>query len=92
MNKKNYTFVLSPGQKKCRYNAGFYDPVSSMPKHEISVLNAMPELEAQVEINQFLMGNEGDRFWVWELTNNSTWPAFITIKKDGELVKMPVNE
>ena len=41
-----------------------------------------------VEVRQFLMGPEGRRFWVWEIENSSTWPAFIIIKKDGVLQRM----
>ena len=26
--------------------------------------------------------------WDWDIKNNSTWPAFVTIKKDGKLISL----
>ncbi len=85
MNEKDYTFQL--GKKpKSRYNAGSYDQKSHTPKYEINV--SIPEhVKNQIDIKQFLMGEEGSRIWVWDIENNSTWPAFISIIKDGLLVK-----
>jgi hypothetical protein len=32
------------------------------------------------------MGHEDSHFLVWEIENNSTWPIFFSVKKDGQLV------
>ncbi|EGR1985722.1 TPA: hypothetical protein GRI96_24895 [Vibrio parahaemolyticus] len=82
----NSTFELGP-KSKTRYNAGEYDPETFSPKYEIKVAARDDIARSQVEINQILMGNKGSRIWVWDITNNSTWPIFISIMKDGVLVK-----
>ena len=85
MSNTDYTFQLSPGGK-ARHNAGSYSQETCLPKYELEI--SIPEhAKNQVDIQQFLMGNEGSRTWVWEITNNSTWPAFCSVTKDGELVK-----
>ncbi len=84
MKAPDYTFELSP-RSKTRYNAGPYDPQIHTPRYTIEVL--LPEhVKHQLEMKQFLMGKEGSHLWVWDLENKSTWPAFISIKKDGVLV------
>lgn len=84
MNKKDYTFQLNQNSK-FRYNAGSYDQESQTPKYKIDV--SIPEhVKNQIKIKQFLMGEKGDNLWVWDIENNSTYPAFISIKKDDRLV------
>lgn len=82
---KDYTFVLN-GKRKTRYSAGPYDQASRSPQYAIEVI-APAEISGKVDIRQFLMGPEGGRSWVWEIVNDSTWPVFIAIKKDGELMR-----
>lgn len=85
MNEHEYTFLLPPGGKS-RYNAGPYDQEMRSPRYEIEVL--IPnDMRYQVEIKQFLMGTVGNHIWVWDLRNEATLPAFITIKNDGVIVK-----
>ena len=80
----NYTFQLDPGGKT-RYNAGTYDQDAHTPRFRYEVL--LPEHEKhRLDAKQFLMGPEGGRIWVWEFENRSTYPAFISIFKDGILV------
>jgi hypothetical protein len=86
MTESDHTFVLSPGGKS-RYNAGPYDQSTGLPRHTIDVLTPDDFVKSQVEISQFLMGPEGDRSWVWDIRNKSTWPVFVIIKKDGVLVR-----
>lgn len=85
MNEKDYTFQLNQ-KSKFRYNAGPYDLKTRTPWYEIEV--SIPQhVKHQIEIKQFLMGDEESCIWVWDIVNNSTWPAFISIKKDGILIK-----
>ena len=85
MSEKEYTFQLSP-KSKTRYNAGPYNPKTRSPKYEIDYLCPTPESRNQIEVNQILMGHEDSHFLVWEIENNSTWPIFFSVKKDGQLV------
>lgn len=81
----SYTFELSPG-RSTRYNAGPYDQKAQMPRYAFEV--SLPQhVTNQFEYNQFLMGNEGSRIWVWDFKNKSSWPAFVSIFKDDVLVK-----
>lgn len=79
-----YTFQLPPGGKT-RWNAGAYDPESRTPRYTIEVL--VPEhVRYQIETKQFLMGTPGNYLWVWDIQNKSTWPAFVSVLRDGVLV------
>lgn len=82
----NHTFELAP-KGKTRYNAGAYDPKTRSPKYELEVLARDDVAYSQVEIEQFLMGKEGSNLWVWDIKNNSTWPIFVSITKDGVLIE-----
>ncbi len=85
MTERDYTFQLSPGTKT-RYNAGPYDQETCSPRYSLEL--SVPEhARRQVDVQQYLMGNEGSRIWVWDINNKSTWPVFIIIKKDGVLVR-----
>ena len=85
MNDHEHTFQLNAGMET-RYLAGSYNQETHTPRYEIEVI--LPtHAQHQIEINQFLIGTKGDRTWVWDIKNNSTWQAFIIIKKDGALVK-----
>ncbi len=86
-DEKDYTFCLMPGTK-IRHNAGPFDTETRKPRYEIEI-NIPKHARDQVEIEQFLMGNPENRMWVWDIKNKSTWPAFITIKKDGEKIDFP---
>lgn len=85
MTETDYTFELPPGGKT-RYNAGSYDPKTQTPRYAFAV--SLPShVMHQFEFEQFLMGREDARLWVWDFRNKSTWPAFVSITKDGVLVK-----
>lgn len=85
MNEKDYTFILSE-KSKIRYNAGSYNDKTKTPEYKIDVLT-IKDLKNQIVISQFLMGKEDSYIWVWDLENKSTWPAFVSIMRDGILVK-----
>jgi hypothetical protein len=79
------SFVLNPGQKK-RCNAGFYDRENCKPHYELFV--EVPEhVRHQVETKQFLIKTGDGHLWIWDLNNESTWPAIITITSDGKLIR-----
>ena len=82
--EKDYTFCLSPGNKT-RYAAGPFDINTRKPRYEIEI-NIPSHVRNQVEVKQFLMGSENNYQWVWNIENKSTWPAFIIIKKDGQMI------
>jgi hypothetical protein len=82
----DYTFVLSPGMKT-RYSAGSYDVNLRSPNYNIE-LSVPKHVQAQVEVKQFLLGTPENCMWAWDIHNKSTWPAFVIVKKDGELIKM----
>ncbi|MCX5888200.1 MAG: hypothetical protein NTY36_01950 [Deltaproteobacteria bacterium] len=86
-DEKDYTFSLSPGNKT-RYMAGPFDAETRKPHYEIFV-SIPAHVRNQVEIEQVFMGTPENRLWVWDIRNKSSWPAFITIKKDGEKVEYP---
>ena len=81
----DYTLQLGP-KSKTRYNAGPYNQESQSPRYEIDY-SAGPDSYHLIEISQFLMGKEGSRMWVWDIENKSTWPVFIMIKRDGQLIE-----
>jgi hypothetical protein len=84
ISESDYTFQLPP-RGKTRYNAGPYDQTTQSPRYALDV--SVPEhVRHEVDVKQFLMGSEGNRLWVWDIENKSTWPAFIIVKKDDILV------
>jgi hypothetical protein len=83
--KDNFSFVVG-AKTKIRYAAGPYDKVGRSPHYEISWSIWKNETD-NVEAEQFLMGKEGNYTWVWDIKNNSTWPAFITVKCDGVIIQ-----
>lgn len=85
MSENDYTFVLMPGAK-IRYNAGPYDQATHSPRYEIA-LSCPTHVAHQIHEEQFLMGAEGHRIWMWAMENQSTWPVFVLVKKDGMLVR-----
>ena len=81
----DYTFQLAPNQKR-RYIAGPYDPKTNSPKYKISI-NIWQHLIDRVECNQILIGTSEHCNWAYDLNNKTTWPAYISVKKDGQLLK-----
>jgi hypothetical protein len=84
--KTDYSFVLQP-KSKCRYNAGAYDPATQRPRFQYALSAPSEQYRDQIDVNQFLMGSPDSRLWVWDFHNKTTWPVFVKIFKDGELVR-----
>ena len=85
MDKIDFTFQLDPGQKR-RYIAGAYSPKEMVPKYGIEI-NAPPHVKPQVLCEQILVGNPEKCSWAYDLENKSTWPVFVIVKKDGEMLE-----
>jgi|WetSurMetagenome_2_1015567.scaffolds.fasta_scaffold106301_3 hypothetical protein len=84
---KDYSFCLSPGIKT-RHIAGPFDVKTRKPHYEI-IVSVPTHVRNQVEIKQFLLGTPDNCQWGWDIKNGSTWPAFVTIKKDREKMEYP---
>ena len=83
----DYTFCLSPGSKT-RYIVGLYDKDKHLPRYSIEI--SVPQhVRQSVESEQFLLEFGDGYHWAYDIRNNSTWPAYIIIKKDNVLVIDP---
>lgn len=79
---KEYTLMVDP-RRSGRRNAGPYDPKTNTPRYEEAFDAPSPEARRSFHIESKVMGTEGNYLWVWEFRNDSTWPIFLTLKKDG---------
>ena len=82
--QKNYTFCLMPGIKT-RYAAGPFDVKTRAPQYEIEI-NVPPHVRNQVEVKQVILGTPENCQWAWDIKNDTSNPAFISIKKDGQMI------
>ena len=83
-DEKDYSFCVLPGNKT-RHIAGPFDRKDRTPHYEIEI--DVPEhVRSQVEVKQFVVGTSENCEWAWDIRNNSTYPVFVTIKKDGEKI------
>jgi hypothetical protein len=82
----DYTFVLR-GKQKRRYNAGPYDAKTGKPFYSAEI-SAPPQVAHLVTEKQFLVETAGGFLWCWDFENqsDSLLPAFVIVKKDGQLV------
>lgn len=81
---KDYTFYLMPGGKT-RYIAGPFDINTRLPHYEIEI-SVPTHVRDQIEVNQFLLGTPENCQWAWDIKNNTSWPTFIIIRKNGEKI------
>ncbi len=84
---KDYTFVLGPGGKT-RWAAGPFDVKTRQPRYEIEI-SIPAHVRNQVDVNQFLLGTPDNCEWAWDIKNRSSWPAFVIIRRDGEIIPCP---
>ncbi|MCF7532179.1 hypothetical protein [Pseudomonas petrae] len=73
---------IDPG-KKYRRQAGPYDVTTHSPRYSFEVI-AADDVHSRVIDNSQIMGVAGRHFFVWDITNDSHVPVFITLTKDGE--------
>jgi hypothetical protein len=85
MDKRDFTFQLDPGQKR-RYIAGVYNPKEMTPRYEITI-NAPHHVKPQILCEQILLGNPENCKWACDFENKSTWPVFVIVKKDAEMLE-----
>lgn len=74
---------IDPG-KKYRRQAGPYDLTTNSPRYSFEVIAADEDASSHVIDNSQIMGVVGRHFFVWDITNHSHAPVFITLTKDGE--------
>jgi len=82
---KNYSYYIEPGNRM-RQVAGPYDVETKKPHYTIQV-ECPSHVRNQVKQNTFLIGNPDNCSWAWEVLNNSSWPVFVTVKKEGKILK-----
>lgn len=81
MTDKTYTLLLSPGGKT-RHAVGPYDKENHTPLYTIEI-GVPSHVKHEVEVKQFLLQFGKEYQWTYDIHNTSSWPAFITIRKDG---------
>ncbi|WP_145980407.1 hypothetical protein [Pseudomonas lurida] len=74
---------IDPG-KKYRRQAGPYDVNANSPCYSFEVVAADEDARSHVIDNSEIMGVADRNFFVWDITNNSHAPIFITLTKNGE--------
>ncbi|MEE5177157.1 hypothetical protein V2K54_25940 [Pseudomonas alliivorans] len=82
IEKKERKITLSPGSR-FRLQAGPYDPDTGQPRYAVEVSAPDEHSRRQVEDNSHIMGVPGSHFYVWDVTNGSSWPVFLTLTVDG---------
>lgn len=80
----DFTFELPP-RGKTRYGAGQYDKATASPKYTIEVSVPL-HVRDKVTVAHFLIQTVSGLTWGWEIHNDSTWPAFVIVKRDGVLL------
>ncbi|QHD04231.1 hypothetical protein [Pseudomonas sp. R76] len=76
------TVTIDAGAK-FRLQAGPYDLHTNTPKYGFEVSAADEASRYRVIDNSQIMGVPGRHFWVWDITNESSMPVFVTLTKDG---------
>ncbi len=83
----DHSFVLYPG-KRTSFNAGEYDLKTQRPRYSFS-MSVWEYARREVEVEELLIGCEASCLKVWRLHNKSHWPVFVTVTRDGELLRAP---
>lgn len=78
----SHKIEIAPGGT-FRRPAGPYDLKTRLPRYEVDVLAVDADAGRQVVVDSEIMGRVENYTWIWKITNKSTWPVFITLKKDG---------
>ncbi|MDA3871634.1 MAG: hypothetical protein PF551_04695 [Candidatus Marinimicrobia bacterium] len=84
MLENNDSYYIEPG-KKIQRVAGPYDIKTHKPQYSIEV-NYPSHVKNQVEQKTFIIENSRNYFWAWKVVNNSNWPIFVTVKRDGIVI------
>lgn len=86
MPERPNSYLLEPGRSH-RCNAGSYDIRTGKPAYRIHV-SVPSHVRHQVKQEQFLIRTGDGHLWIWDVKNESSWPAVITVTRDGE--KIPI--
>ncbi|SEE90570.1 hypothetical protein SAMN05216510_4467 [Pseudomonas coleopterorum] len=84
-DKNDNQITLLPGSR-FRRQAGPYNLDTGRPRYAFQVSARDEQARLQVEDNSQIMGAPGGYFYVWDITNGSTWPVFLTLTVDGMMV------
>lgn len=79
----NTSKIKIEARAKFRRHAGPYDLAARSPRYGFEVLAADEAASHRVMDNSHSMGAPGRYFWVWDITNESSMPVFITLTRDG---------
>ena len=82
--KRDYTFILGPGEKK-RYYAGDYNPETLEPRYELKMAAPASVRHSISALQSVIQRKEGHE-WIWDFDNQSPAPAIVAISKDGVIL------
>jgi hypothetical protein len=85
-DQQDYTFPLNPNSK-IRHIVGEFDIKTRKPHYEIEI-KSQPYIKNQVEVTQIMVGTPENCQWAYDIHNKSSWPIFVILKKDGEVLKI----
>lgn len=84
-NSEDYTFILD-SKTNTRYVVGKYNYDTKTPCYEIE-LSVPQHVKNYVEVKHVLIGSPENCNWGWDISNESSWPVIVKVKKDGVLIK-----
>jgi len=79
---ENQKIEIPPGAT-FRRPAGPYNLKTKLPRYDVDVMAMDSHARRQVIVDSEIMGRVDSYTWIWKITNKSTWPVFISLKKDG---------
>lgn len=84
---RDWTFALYGGAKHT-FNAGESDPQTNKPHYSFQMYPTGYPSD-MVQVNKRSIKTAGGNLQAWDVENKSNLPVFITIKRDGELIRVP---
>ena len=83
---RNWTFALYGGAKHT-FNAGEHDPRTNKPRYSFEMYPQGYPREL-VLVREYSIRTAGGHLQMWDVENRSNLPVWITIKRDGELIRV----
>ena len=83
---RDWTFALYGGAKYT-FNAGEYDPKTQKPHYSFE-MRPKGYPSNMVQVREYRIRTAGGDLQMWDVENRSNLPVFITIKRDGELIRL----
>jgi hypothetical protein len=84
MPTRDYSLVL-PAGRETTPNAGDYDRERRQPSYALSISSPYPD---EIDTEQILIPTADGHLWAWRVTNRSSWPAFIIVTAEGQLLRL----